>query len=53
MQLGLEGDDLVEIVSGLNEDERVLPTTLPIGEGDPVRLRRGRGQGEVGASEGG
>jgi HlyD family secretion protein len=52
VQLGLEGDALVEIVSGLNEDERVLPTTLPIGEGDPVRLRRGHGQGEVGASEG-
>jgi HlyD family secretion protein len=40
VKIGLEGDDLVQIVSGLGEDDRVLPPTLPIEEGDPVRVRR-------------
>jgi HlyD family secretion protein len=53
VQLGLEGDDLVEITSGLTEDDRVIPTTLPIDEGDPVRLRRKSRDGEVSVSEGG
>jgi len=42
VKLGLEGDDLVEVVSGLSEDDRVLPPALPIEEGDPVRVRRTR-----------
>ena len=42
VKLGLEGDDLVEIVSGLGEDDRVLPPSLPLDEGDPVRVRRTR-----------
>jgi len=42
VKLGLEGDDLVEIVSGLGEDDRVLPPALPLEEGDPVRVRRTR-----------
>jgi len=42
VKLGLEGDDLVEIVSGLGEDDRVLPPSLPLEEGDPVRVRRTR-----------
>lgn len=53
VKLGLQGDDLVEVTSGLTKDDRVLPTTLSIEEGDPVRLRRMRGDAEVGASEGG
>ncbi len=42
IELGLEGDDLVEIVSGLSEEDRVLPPGLPIEEGDPVRVRKTR-----------
>jgi HlyD family secretion protein len=42
VKLGLEGDDLVEVVSGLSEDDRVLPPALPIEEGDPVRVRKTR-----------
>ncbi|MGB5265251.1 MAG: HlyD family efflux transporter periplasmic adaptor subunit, partial [Polyangiales bacterium] len=42
VKLGLEGDDLVEVVSGLSEEDAVLPPALPIEEGDPVRLRRTR-----------
>ena len=42
VELGLEGDDLVEVVSGLSEDDEVLPPALPIEEGDPVRVRRTR-----------
>jgi len=42
VKLGLEGDDLVEIVSGLGEEDRVLPPALPLEEGDPVRVRRTR-----------
>ena len=42
VKLGLEGDDLVEVVSGLREEDQVLPAALPIEEGDPVRVRRTR-----------
>ncbi len=42
VKLGLEGDDLVEVVSGLGEEDRVLPPALPLEEGDPVRVRRTR-----------
>ncbi|NNE18272.1 MAG: efflux RND transporter periplasmic adaptor subunit [Myxococcales bacterium] len=42
VELGLEGDDLVEIVSGLGEQDQVLPPALSIEEGDPVRVRRTR-----------
>jgi len=42
VKLGLEGDDLVEVVSGLTEDDRVLLPALPIEEGDPVRVRTTR-----------
>jgi len=42
VKLGLEGDDLVEVVSGLREEDKVLPPALPIEEGDPVRVRRTR-----------
>ena len=42
VKLGLEGDDLVEVVSGLSEEDEVLPPGLPIEEGDPVRVRRTR-----------
>jgi HlyD family secretion protein len=42
LKLGLEGDDLVEVVSGLSENDRVLPPALSIEEGDPVRVRRTR-----------
>ncbi len=40
VRLGLEGDDVAEVVSGLSEDDRLLPPTAPIEEGEPVRLRR-------------
>jgi HlyD family secretion protein len=53
VKLGLEGDDLVQVVSGLSEDDRVLSATLPIEEGDPVRLRKARGAAAVGTEEGG
>jgi len=42
VKLGLEGDDLVEVVSGLSEDEQLLSPALPIEEGDPVRVRKTR-----------
>ncbi|NNK42884.1 MAG: efflux RND transporter periplasmic adaptor subunit [Deltaproteobacteria bacterium] len=42
VELGLEGDDMVEIVSGLGEEDEVLPPGLSIEEGDPVRVRRTR-----------
>ena len=42
MNLGLQGDDLVEVVSGLSEDDPVLSPALPIEEGDPVRVRKTR-----------
>jgi HlyD family secretion protein len=42
LKLGLEGDDLVEVVSGLIEDDQVLSPALPVEEGDPVRVRRTR-----------
>lgn len=42
LKLGLEGDDLVEVVSGLSENDRVLSPALSIEEGDPVRVRRTR-----------
>jgi HlyD family secretion protein len=42
VELGLEGDDLVEVVSGISEQDKVLPPALPIEEGDPVRVRRTR-----------
>jgi HlyD family secretion protein len=53
VELGLEGDDLVEVVSGLSETDPVLSPMLPIEEGDPVRLRRSRGAGGAGAEEDG
>ena len=52
VKLGLEGDDLAELVSGLDESDRVLSPTTPIEEGDPVRLRRRPDEGEVSAPEG-
>jgi len=42
VKLGLEGDDLVEVVSGLSEDDQLLSPALPIEEGDPVRVRKTR-----------
>ncbi|MFW2390631.1 MAG: efflux RND transporter periplasmic adaptor subunit [Polyangiales bacterium] len=39
VNLGLEGDDLVQVVSGLGEQDRVIPPALPVDEGEPVRLR--------------
>jgi hypothetical protein len=42
LKLGLEGDDLVEVVSGLSEEDQVLSPALPVEEGDPVRVRRTR-----------
>lgn len=53
VELGLEGDDVVEVVSGLSTDDRVLSPMLPIEEGHPVRLRKGRGAADVGDEEGG
>ncbi|MGB5701825.1 MAG: efflux RND transporter periplasmic adaptor subunit, partial [Polyangiales bacterium] len=53
VELGLEGDDLVEVASGLGEDARVLSPALPVEEGDPVRLRKTRGALEPGTKEGG
>jgi HlyD family secretion protein len=53
VKLGLEGDDLVEVTSGLTDADRVIPTTQSIDEGDPVRVRRRRGSSEAGASGGG
>ena len=40
VELGLEGDDAVEIIAGLAEDERVVSPSLPIEDGDPVRMRK-------------
>ena len=42
VKLGLEGDDLVEVVSGLSEADQLLSPALPIEEGDPVRVRKTR-----------
>jgi HlyD family secretion protein len=53
VELGLEGDDVVEVVSGLSTDDRVLSPMLPIEEGHPVRLRKARGAVDVGDEEGG
>ena len=53
VELGLEGDDLVEVVSGLGGDDQVLSPTLPIEERDPVRLRKGRDAAGVGGEEDG
>jgi hypothetical protein len=53
VELGLEGDDLVEVVSGLGDDDRVLSPTLPIEERDPVRLRKGRDAAGAGGEEDG
>ena len=53
VELGLEGDDLVEVVSGLGEDDKVLPPTLSIEPGDPVRLRKARGAAKERDGEGG
>ena len=53
VELGLEGDDAVEVVSGLSTDDRVLSPMLPIEEGHPVRLRKARGAADVGDEEGG
>jgi HlyD family secretion protein len=40
LELGLEGDDLIQVLSGLQEGDRVLSPSLPVEEGDPVRLRK-------------
>jgi HlyD family secretion protein len=40
LELGLEGDELVQIVDGLQEDEAVLATELSVEEGQAVRVRR-------------
>ena len=53
VELGLEGDDVVEVVSGLSTDDRVLSPMLPIEEGYPVRLRKAPGAANVGDEEGG
>lgn len=53
VELGLEGDDVVEVVSGLSTDDRVLSPMLPIEEGHPVRLRKAPGAANVGDEEGG
>ena len=53
VELGLEGDDVVEVISGLSTDDRVLSPMLPIEEGHPVRLRKARGAADVGDEEGG
>jgi len=53
VKLGLEGDDLVELTSGLDETDRVLPPALPIEEGDSVRLHKTRAATEPDAGEGG
>jgi len=53
VELGLEGDDVVEVVSGLSTDDRVLSPMLPIEEGHPVRLRKARAAADVGDEEGG
>ena len=52
VKLGLEGDDLVELSSGLDETARVIPPALPIEEGDSVRLRKTRAAAEPDAGEG-
>ena len=53
VELGLEGDDVVEVVSGLSTDDRVISPMRPIEEGHPVRLRKARGAADVGDEEGG
>jgi HlyD family secretion protein len=40
LELGLEGDDLIQVLSGMQEGDRVLSPSLPVEEGDPVRLRK-------------
>lgn len=45
LELGLEGDDLVQVLSGLAEGDRVVSPSLPVEEGDPVRLRGAKGAG--------
>lgn len=40
VELGLEGDDLVQILNGIDEDTRIIPPSLPLEEDDPVRVRR-------------
>ena len=52
VELGLEGDDVVEVVSGLSTDDRVISPMRPIEEGHPVRLRKARGAADVGDEEG-
>jgi HlyD family secretion protein len=42
LKLGLEGDDLIQVVSGISEDAQVLSPALPVEEGDPVRVRKTR-----------
>lgn len=53
VRLGLEGDDVAEVVSGLSEDDHVLPPAAPIEEGDPVRLQRKRRDARDGTTEAG
>ncbi len=40
--LGLEGDELVEVAEGLDEDDALLAPESPIDPGDPVRARPAR-----------
>ncbi len=49
VELGLEGDELVEISSGVSESDHVLPPSVPIEEGDPVRLRKMKPTGQGGS----
>lgn len=51
VELGLLGDALVEIASGLATDDAVLGPELPITEDDAVRIRRVRPAAEVDAAE--
>ncbi len=43
LRLGLEGDELVEVVDGLQADEALIAPELGIDEGEAVRVRRKRG----------
>lgn len=42
VQLGLEGDELVEVAEGLDEDDAVIAPESPVGPDEPVRPRAAR-----------
>ncbi|MFK7999672.1 MAG: efflux RND transporter periplasmic adaptor subunit [Polyangiales bacterium] len=42
VQLGLEGDELVEVAEGLEEDDALIAPESPVGPGEPVRPRAAR-----------